>query len=72
MDSGSVRPVKTLAQKMEIVYPVVMGGNKVAEQFGEIIGIPVSFLVNREGTVIKRYDGPREHEVFLKDIKELL
>ncbi len=72
MDSGSSRPVKTLTGKMDIAYPIVMGGNKAAKKFGEIIGIPVTFLVDRKGTVVKRYDGPREYDVFLKDIKELL
>lgn len=72
MDTGSTRPVKKLATKMGINYPIVMGSNKIAKKFGEIIGIPVTFLVDREGTVIKRYDGPREYEEFLKDIKEVL
>lgn len=72
MDTGSERPVKALAEKMEIAYPVVMGSDKVAKQFGEIIGIPVSFLVDRQGTVIKRYDGPRDYKNFRQDVEAAL
>lgn len=72
LDSGSVKPVKNLAKKMEIAYPVVMGSNKIARQFGEIVGIPVTFLVDRQGTVVKRYDGPRSYESFSKDISQFL
>ncbi len=68
MDSGSERPVKALAEKMGIAYPIVMGSEKIAKNFGEIIGIPVSFLVDRQGAVIKRYDGPREYREFRQDI----
>lgn len=72
MDTGSERPVKALAEKMGIAYPVVMGSDKIAKQFGEIIGIPVSFLVDRQGTVIKRYDGPRGYKDFRQGIEEAL
>ena len=72
MDTGSERPVKALADKMGIAYPILMGSNNIAKQFGEIIGIPVSFLVDRQGKVIKRYDGPRGYNVFLEDIEEVL
>jgi len=72
MDSGGVKPVRKLTQKMGIAYPLVMGGEKAAKQFGEIIGIPVTFLVDRHGTVIKRYDGPRDYAVFKADIEAVL
>lgn len=72
MDTGSEKPVKALAAKMGIAYPVIMGGDKIAKQFGEIIGIPVSFLVDRQGNVIKRYDGPRGYKDFLEDIEKVL
>lgn len=72
MDTGSLKPVKALAQKMGIAYPLVIGSNSIAKQFGEIVGIPVSFLVDRQGTVIKRYDGPRGYKDFLTDIEAAL
>ncbi len=72
MDSGSSKSVKKLAETLGISYPVVMGGDKVSKEFGEIIGIPVTFLVDRQGTVVKRYDGPRDYEDFLHDIKEVM
>jgi thiol-disulfide isomerase/thioredoxin len=72
MDSGSDRPVKALLEKMGIVYPVAMGGDNIARQFGEIVGIPVTFLVDRQGNVVKRYDGPREYKDFYRDIETVL
>ena len=44
----------------------------IRKDFGGVVGIPVSFLVDRQGYVVKSYNGYIEHEVFVNDIERIL
>lgn len=57
MDEGGSRVVKKFIKRTEINYPVVMGSGSVARQFGGVGGIPVTFVVDRQGKIVSRYDG---------------
>lgn len=71
-DQGGASLVDKFAQKMEINYPVLMGDAKTPASFGGILGIPTSFLVNREGNVVKRYDGYVDHQTLVNDLNAIL
>ncbi|OGQ98654.1 MAG: hypothetical protein A2505_10135 [Deltaproteobacteria bacterium RIFOXYD12_FULL_55_16] len=71
-DQGGAAQVEKFAQKMEINYPVLLSEAKTPEAFGGIIGIPTSFLVNREGNVVKRYDGYADPQTLANDLKAIL
>ncbi|MNY53188.1 thiol-disulfide oxidoreductase [compost metagenome] len=59
-------------------YPVVIGNDEVASAYGGIRGIPTTFVIDREGRIVKKYVGlPAQTEegikaAFMKDIKPLL
>lgn len=53
----------------KINYPVVIGDEALVKQYGNIRGIPTSFLVGKDGKIAQRYEGFRTKEVFEKDIK---
>ncbi len=72
MDLGSRQTVAKFAQKLSINYPLAMGTPKVARSFGGIIGIPQSFLVDRQGNIVKSYAGMIDHDVLEKDISTLV
>ena len=74
MDEGSRRAkiVSKFTDKLGINYPVVLADDKIDRKFGGIIGIPQSFLVDQEGTVVKSYPGYVEHDTFKNDIARLL
>lgn len=38
-------------------YPIVMGSARVGGQYGGILGLPQSFLINRSGVILARYRG---------------
>ena len=40
-----------------INYPIVLGNDATADRFGGLVGLPTSFLISREGLVVKRVDG---------------
>jgi len=71
-DQGGTSLVDKFAQKMEINYPVLLSDSKTPAAFGGILGIPTSFLVNREGYVVKRYDGYVDHQTMVNDLNAIL
>jgi len=64
--------VAELVDQQAINYPVLMADAETAENFGGVYGIPVSFLVNKSGNVVKRYPGLVPHSVLAKDVQSLI
>ncbi len=72
VDQEGPKVVARLVSKYSINYPVLMADNKTTRSFGGVYGIPVSFLVNKKGNVVKRYTGYVPHSILMKDIKKVL
>ncbi len=72
MDEGGPRIVKKLVEKRSINYPVLMAGGSTARDFGGVVGIPTSFLINSKGTVVKKYPGYVSYVVLENDIKKIM
>ncbi len=53
-DSG---PVKSFVQKRGLNYPVVLGDEKLGLAYGGVLGLPVTYLIDRRGIVRARYEG---------------
>ncbi len=71
-DEGGSSLVAKFVQKMGINYPVAISDNATPRNFGNILGIPTSFLVDKEGNVRKRYDGYVDHETLERDLLQIL
>ena len=72
VDEAGVAVVADFVEKHAINYPVLMAEFKTTMDFGGVFGIPVSFLVNKKGNVVKRYTGYVQRKVLEKDINSLL
>ena len=72
VDQGGSTEVARFVTQQEINYPVLMADAQTAENFGGVYGIPVSFLVNKSGNVVKTYTGLMPHKVLLKDIRHVM
>ena len=72
MDEKGPEVVVKLIKKEKINYPVLMGKSKTARDFGGVIGVPTSFLVDRQGVIVKRYPGYVPRSTLEKDIKSIL
>jgi len=64
--------VKKLIDRTSINYPVLMADKEVTRGFGGVTGIPVTFLVNRKGELVKKYLGYVEHSVLDDEIQKLI
>ena len=72
MDTDGTDGVKDFAREFRIQYPIVMGDEKVAESFGGLIGLPTTFVIDRQGKVAKKYIGLPPAEDMRRIVKELV
>jgi cytochrome c biogenesis protein CcmG/thiol:disulfide interchange protein DsbE len=71
MDDGP-GPVREFYQKFKMNYPVVMGTAKIGEMYGGVMGLPINFLIDREGRVYSKHIGTTDMSVYEKEINTLL
>jgi cytochrome c biogenesis protein CcmG/thiol:disulfide interchange protein DsbE len=53
----SADPVRSLSHRYPFDYPIVMGDAKLGERYGGVLGLPVQFLVGRNGKIIRGWEG---------------
>jgi cytochrome c-type biogenesis protein len=53
-------------------YPIVEGSDAITDQFGGLLGMPTSFLISRDGKIVKRYIGVVNEAQITKDIESQL
>ncbi len=62
--------VRGTSQSMS--YPIVLGNDATADKFGGLIGLPTSFLISKDGRVVKRVDGLVSYDEIEKAIQSQL
>ena len=71
MDDGP-EPVRDFFQHFKINYPVVMGNAKIGELYGGVLGLPIAFLIGRDGHIYGKHIGGTDITVFEMEIISLL
>lgn len=64
--------VKEFLAAHPVSYPIVMGDVKLAETYGGVLGLPLSYLIDTQGRVVARYQGEADLVKMEAKIKELL
>lgn len=59
-------------KKMTMNYPIVLGNDDLAEKFGGILGLPTTFVVSRDGKIVKKFIGLVSHDAIAKEIESQL
>ena len=59
-------------QSMTMNYPIVLGNDEIASQFGGLLGMPTSFLISRDGKIVKKYMGGLNEAQIVKDVESQL
>lgn len=65
-------PVRPFVQQFHVNYPVVMGTADVGSAYGGVLGLPIAFLIDRQGRIQAKRMGATDASVFEKDIASLL
>jgi peroxiredoxin len=72
MDDDPKKDVPKFAQDNKIGYPILVGNEKVADQYGGVEGLPVTFYIDRSGKIVKKVMGLASHSEIEDGIKEAL
>ena len=64
--------VQAFARENGMTYPVLIGNDGVVAQYGGIEGIPTTFIIDRKGKIVERFEGFRPRSTFVEAITRLL
>ena len=65
-------PVRKLIGKLKPTYPVAMGDAKLGEVYGGVMGLPLTYLIDRRGRVRARFQGEVDPASIEKQLKLML
>jgi cytochrome c biogenesis protein CcmG/thiol:disulfide interchange protein DsbE len=64
--------VKNFITRMSMNYTVFIADQELQNDFGGIRGIPTTFVIDKEGYIVRQYVGYRPKATFEQDIKDLM
>jgi cytochrome c biogenesis protein CcmG, thiol:disulfide interchange protein DsbE len=70
MDDAAPEVIATVS-RLKLNYPVLMGDEYLGADYGGVLGLPVTFLIDREGKIQARYQGTSLTRIH-SDIQNLL
>jgi cytochrome c biogenesis protein CcmG/thiol:disulfide interchange protein DsbE len=71
MDDGP-EAVRDFYQRFKMNYPVVMGNAETGELYGGVLGLPIAFLIGRDGRITAKHIGATDISVLENEIANLL
>jgi peroxiredoxin len=71
-DDGDQKAVAKFAAENSINYPVLLGKEKVAEQYGGIDYLPTTFYIDRNGVVMERVFGQPGRSEIEQNVKRAI
>ena len=72
LDPENKDEIAAFAKEFNVNYPLVYSDGKIESESGGILGVPTSYLINRQGETVKKHSGIINKEAFAKEIEPLL
>jgi peroxiredoxin len=63
---------RKLSAKLRLNYPVAMGDEKLGQLYGGVLGLPLAYLIDRNGKVRAIFQGETDLKIIEKQLKALL
>jgi thiol-disulfide isomerase/thioredoxin len=63
---------RKLAKKMRLNYPVAMGDEKLGQLYGGVLGLPLTILIDHQGTIQAQFRGETDLKLIEERFKPLL
>jgi thiol-disulfide isomerase/thioredoxin len=64
--------VRSLYSKLKLNYPVAMGDVKLGDLYGGVLGLPVTYLIDRHGMIQAEYQGEADLGKIERQMQSLL
>ena len=65
-------PARHLVERLKLNYPVAMGDERLGTRYGGVLGLPLTFLIDRNGVVRARFQGETDVKVIEIRVRALL
>jgi len=65
-------PVDKAVARLKMNFPVIMGDAKLGNEYGGVLGLPVTYLIGRDGRIAARYAGETDLKQMESAVKKLL
>jgi len=72
MDDAGQQQIAKFAQGMGINYPILLGTDKVGDEYGGVDALPTTFYIGRDGKIVQRAFGLHTHHEVEESIKAAL
>jgi len=72
LDQGGAHDVRPFVDEYHVNYTMLIATQETAESYGGILGIPTSFVLDRDGKIVKRFVGRASAESFEEALRPLL
>jgi peroxiredoxin len=72
MDDTETDKIAKFASEMGVNYPVLLGTDKVSEQYGDVEYLPTSFYIDREGKIVAKGTGLLDRAEIEENIQKAL
>jgi peroxiredoxin len=64
--------VRRTVRRLHLDVPVMMGDAKLGEAYGGVLGLPVTFLIGRDGMIAAKLKGETDLDALESRVKKLL
>jgi len=65
-------PVLKVLNKLRLNYPMAMGDAKLGTLYGGVLGLPLTYLIDRDGTVLAQFEGETDLKAVEAQFRPLL
>jgi len=72
VDDDDQDAIKEFTEKFGINYPVALATNDIRMQYGGIVALPTSFVLDAEGRIVQKHEGLRDPVLYEAEIRALL
>lgn len=63
---------RRLVKRLKLNYPVAMGDEKLGQMYGGVMGLPLTYLIDRHGTIAAQFQGEVNVDSIEAQFKPLL
>lgn len=71
MDDGDA-PVREMIARLKPDYPIAMGDAKLGRRYGGVLGLPLTYLIDRKGVVRAQFQGMVDLKAMERQVQDLL
>ncbi len=65
-------PVRQLVARLNAKYPIAMGDAKLGEKYGGVMGLPLTYLIDRNGVVRMRFQSETDLKTIERQLQTML